>query len=249
MKEDDFLHELEVFGTEVQGCIKFFYAYLAINDVPADNKKGLNIINRTPLLWRTIRDALETSFFITLARIFDKDKRTHNIRRLLNIAQSNIDIFSAKALKNRKIKSSANAHEWIDDYMRDIYIPKPNDFEKLDKHVNKYNAIWKTYSKIRHQIFAHKERLNEIYINKLYLQTNIREVQKLLVFLLRLYEALCQLFHDGRKPILRPMRYSVKSMRKTPLPEGHIGTVQEIIVKQTQGFFDLFSFIPDRYST
>jgi hypothetical protein len=109
--------------------------------------------------------------------------------------------------------------------MQDIYIPKSNDFIRLEKHVNKYNNICKTYSKIRHQIFAHKERLNEIFINRLYSQTNVREVQKLLIFLLRLYEALWQLFHNKQKPILRPMRYSIKSMRKEPLPERHIGTV------------------------
>lgn len=245
MKEDDFLNELEVFRKELEACIQFFYAYLAINDVLGDNEKALNIINRTPLLWLTISGALEASFFITLTRIFDKDPRTHNVGRLLQIGKSNIDIFSAKALEIRKRKSSANAHEWIDEFMRDIYVPINIDFKRLEKFVEKYRNISKTYVTIRHKIFGHRQRLNINDIYKLYSKTNIPEIQKLLVFLKRLYDSLLMLFHDGRKPLLRPMRFSIKSIRKKP--EYYTQLAHEKIINQTQSFFDLLSFIPDSH--
>ncbi|MHB8070086.1 MAG: AbiU2 domain-containing protein [Desulfobaccales bacterium] len=213
---------------------------MAINDVLGDNQKALNIVNRTPLFWLTISGALETSFFIALTRIFDRDSRTHNIGRLLKIVKSNIDFFSFEALKTRKIKDP-NAHEWIDEYMKDVYVPNVKDFQRLEKYVDKYRNISKTYSNIRHKVFGHKERLNNGYILKLYSQTNIIEVEKLLIFMLRLYRAFWQLFHNGRKPILIPMRYSVKRMRKIPLPEWQRGSVQEKIVDQAQKFFDILS--------
>lgn len=241
MKEDEFLLELDVFRTEVEGCMQFFYAYLGINDVLSENNKALSIINRTPLLWNTIVGALQTSFFIALTRIFDKNPKTHNVVRLLHIAQSNIVIFSAKALETRKKKGDANAHEWIDEYMQDIFVPTAQDFLRLRKYVDKYRAVSGTYSIIRHNVFGHKQRLSENYIQKLYSQTNIREIQMLLIFLLRLYRALWELFHNGRKPILIPMRYSVKSLRKAPRPERQIGPVQERIVKEAQNFIDFLS--------
>ena len=239
MKEHDFLNELEIFGKEVELCMRFFYAYLAINDVLGDDIKALNIINRTPELWNTISFALETSFFIALTRIFDKDPKTHNVGRLLQIAKSNIDIFSAKALETRKRKSSANANEWIGDFMREIYVPINKDFQRLEKYLENYKNIAKIYIRIRNNIFGHRQRLNLNNIHKLYSQTNIPETERLLVFLKRLYDCLLMLFQDGRKPLLRPMRFSIKIIRKKP--EYYTQLVHEIIIKQTQDFFSLIS--------
>ena len=193
-------------------CMRFFYAYRAINDVLGDDEKALNIISRTPEIWDTISFALEASFFIALTRIFDEKPKTHNVGRLLQIAKSNIDIFSAKALETRKRKSSANANEWIGDFMGEIYVPINKDFQRLEKYLEKYRNISKTYKIIRHNIFGHRQRLNLNDIYKLYSKTNFHEIEKLLVFLKRLYDSLLMLFHDGRRPLLRPMRFSIKRL-------------------------------------
>jgi len=243
MKEDDFSNELEVFGKEVELCMRYFYAYRAINDVLGDDTKALNIINRTPELWNTISYALEASFFIALTRIFDRKSKTHNVGRLLQIANSNIDIFSAKALEARTRKSSANANEWIGEFMRDIYVPISKDFQRLEKYIEKYRNISKTYITIRHNLFGHRQQLNLNGIHELYAKTNILEIEKLLVFLKRLYDSLLILFHNGRKPLLRPMRFSIKTIRKKP--DYYTQLVHEIIIQQTQSFFDLLSLIPD----
>ncbi|MGD0827941.1 MAG: hypothetical protein ABSA09_07620 [Desulfobaccales bacterium] len=192
--------------------MRFFYAYRAINDVLGDDEKALNIISRTPEIWDTISFALEASFFIALTRIFDEKPKTHNVGRLLQIAKSNIDIFSAKALETRKRKSSANANEWIGDFMGEIYVPINKDFQRLEKYLEKYRNISKTYKIIRHNIFGHRQRLNLNDIYKLYSKTNFHEIEKLLVFLKRLYDSLLMLFHDGRRPLLRPMRFSIKRL-------------------------------------
>jgi len=196
----------------VELCMRFFYAYRAINDVLGDDEKALNIISRTPEIWDTISFALEASFFIALTRIFDEKPKTHNVGRLLQIAKSNIDIFSAKALETRKRKSSANANEWIGDFMGEIYVPINKDFQRLEKYLEKYRNISKTYKIIRHNIFGHRQRLNLNDIYKLYSKTNFHEIEKLLVFLKRLYDSLLMLFHDGRRPLLRPMRFSIKRL-------------------------------------
>jgi hypothetical protein len=247
MKEDDFLNELEVFRKEFEACMQFFYAYQAINDVLEDNKKALNIINRTPLLWLTISGALEASFFIALTRIFDRNPKTHNVGRLLQIAKSNIDFFSAKALETRKRKSRANDHEWIDEFMRDIYVPTIKDFQRLERYVERYRNISIIYVIIRHNIFGHRQRLNFNGIHNLYSQTSIRDIQKLLVFLKRLHDCLLMLFNDGRKPLLGPMRFSIKSIRKKP--KYYTQLAHEEIINQTQKFFDLLSLIPDNTLT
>lgn len=246
-KEDEFKRELEVFRNEVASGIQFFYTYLAINSVLSKNKQALKIVNLTPLFWKTNVGALQTSFFITLGRIFDNDKdkryKKHTIDTLLQVTKEHSDIFSAKALEVRKRAGSANADEWISNYMKDVYVPTDDDFKRLEKYISKYRKIYENkYQNIRHKTYAHKEVLNQDDVHKLFAQTNIPEMQKLLTFLNRLHEALWQLFHNGRKPTLRPMKYSIRSiMNNVQPPEWQSGYVQELVVRETQKFFDILS--------
>ncbi len=240
-KEDKFTHELEVYRTEVQAAIQFFYAFLAIHASLADNKKALKIVNKSPLFWNTTIGALQTSFFIALGRVFDQQS-AHNVDKLLKVAQENSEIFTSEALENRKRTGSANADKWIDEYMVSVYVPTASDFRRLRSYVKKYRKIYETgYRDIRRKVYAHKELSVAEEIRALYAKTNIREMQKLLIFLNRLYLALWELYHNGRKPVLRPMKYSVASMRKAQTPEWQSKHVQERIVDEAEKFFQFIA--------
>lgn len=251
-KEDKFKRELEVFRTEVESGIQFFYTYLTINSILSKNKQALRIVNLTPSFWNTNSSALQTSFFIVLGRIFDNDKdaryKKHTINTLLQVTKEHSDIFSAKALEVRKRSGSANADEWISDYMKDVYVPTDDDFKRLEKYVSKYRKIYEDrYQNIRHKRYAHKEVLNQDDVYKLFAQTNIPEIQKLLTFLNRLHEALWQLFHNGRKPTFRKTKYSVKSiMKKIQAQEWRSQDIQELTVQETKKFFDILLSIPNQ---
>ena len=235
--EDKFIHELEVFRTEVQSATQFFYAYLAIHSEIAGNKEALKLVNETPLFWKTNIGALQISLFITLGRIFDKTSK-HNIDSLIKTAVKNKNIFSKTSLEARKRNGSNNADEWIDDYMKTVYVPEDADFSRLQKHIEKYRKLYDSnYRKIRNKIFAHKEFSKPSQTQKLFKKTNIRELERIFTFLNKLYEALWQLFNNGRKPILRPVPYSLKSMKKSKTPKGYPITVQEKIVQETVAFF------------
>lgn len=247
VKEDMFTDELEVFRTEVESAIQFFYAYLTINAALEDNKKALDLVNKTPLFWRTNIGALQTAFFITLGRIFDQ-KSQHNVDKLLGIAQKQSVIFSAKALEARKRDGSANAEQWIYGYMKDVYLPTAHDFRRLRGYVKKYRRIYENgYRDIRKKIYAHKELSKLEDVQRLYAKTNIREMQKLFIFLNRLCQALWQLFNNGRKPTLKPMKYSVASMRKAEIPKWQSRHVQQEIVDETKSFFEILSTAPNEW--
>ena len=92
------------------------------------------------------------------------------------------------------------------------------------------------YRDIRHKIYAHKEVSDAEDTQKLFSKTNIRELQRVFVFVNALYEALWQLLYNGRKPVLRPMRYSVRSMVSDRKPEWQSQTVQERLVGEVSDF-------------
>lgn len=238
--EEAFTRELEIFRTEAQVGAQFFYAYLAFNETIGKNKKALNLVNKTPLFWKTSLGAFETSFIIVLGRIFDQSSK-HNIDVLLKLAETNIDIFSKPKLAARKRQGSQNADEWLNDYLKSSYEPTIRDFRELRKNVKKYRKFYEAnYRDIRHKIYAHKEVTESARLQALFNRTNIRELQKIFAFVNRIYEALWELFHNGRMPTLRSRRYSVKSIMKNRKLEWQSQTIQERIVGEIQDFFQVF---------
>jgi hypothetical protein len=237
--ETRFEHELEIFRTEAEAGAQFFYAYLAVHAAAGDHKPIFEALNRAPLFWNTSLGALQLASFIALGRVFDQSS-AHNIDRVLCVAQANLQIFSKKALGRRKQGNSPEPPEWVDEYLRDVYVPTARDFRRLRRYVQQRRKIYEAkYRGIRDRIFAHKEVSDPRDIEALFAKTSIRELQRLFAFLLSLHEALWQLFFNGRKPVLRPSRYSVSRMRA--LPSASVGNtaVQERIIHEAEEFLKL----------
>jgi hypothetical protein len=238
MKSQDtvFETELEVFRKEADAAIQFLYGYLAVHAVATDHKAHHELLNKAPLFWNTSLGALQTAAFMALGRIFDQ-KSPHNLDVLIRIAQKHPDIFSKTALGRRKQGANSTPPTWLDDYLRGAHEPTSRDFRHLCTHVHKWRKIYESnYRAIRHKVFAHKELSEEVETDALFQKTNVRELQRMAVFLGSLHDALWNLFFNGRKPILRPQRYSVDRMRDKPLPKSWIKTVQERIVNEVQHF-------------
>ncbi len=244
--EAQFKRELEVFRTETETALQFFYAYLTVHAVAADHEPVRRLLNTAPLFWNTNLGALQTAAFIALGRVFDQDSR-HNLDRLLRIAQNNLSIFSKASIGARKQGGSPTSRDGLAEYLRDAYVPTPADFRRLQAHVCKHRTIYKaSYRNLRNKWFAHKEVSARADIDALFAKTNIRELQKMLGFLGSLHEALWQLFFNGRKPVLRPRRYSVKHMRHSPSPLWQTSAVQERITREAEQFLRSVADVPQQ---
>lgn len=235
----DFENQLELFRTEAEGAIQYYYGWQTIHAVAAENEAVFRLLNEAPLFWNTTLGALQTAALAALGRVFDPDQRNHNVNRLLALAGANLDIFSKKALAERKRKASANADQWLDEYLRGVYEPTTDDFRRLKRHIAVRRKICEErYRPLRHRVFAHRGVATRAEVGELFAQTNIRELQQLLVFLGRLHEALWQLFFNGHKPILRPARYSVQQMLEQPSPQARL---QERLIHETQSLLKALS--------
>jgi hypothetical protein len=202
MPEAQFERELEIFRTEEEAGAQFFSAYLAVHNVAASSKSVYRLLNEAPLFWNTCLGALQTGAFIALGRVFDQ-KSPHNLDRLLGIAQKNPHIFSKKALGRRRQGANPNPPEWLDDFLRSVYEPTPEDFRKLRDYVKKWRTVYENnYRDIRRKVCAHKEVSDHEETHALFAKTNIGELQDLFSFLMSLYQSLWQLFFNGRKPDL-----------------------------------------------
>jgi hypothetical protein len=236
MHDAQFERELEIYRTEAEAGIQFFYAYLAVHAVAANNQSVYQLLNAAPLFWNTSLGALQTAAFIALGRVFDQNS-THNLDRLLRVAQDNPQIFSKTALGCRKQGANPDPPAWLEDYLSDVHEPTPQDFRRLRRHVRKWRKIYvSNYRDLRHKLFAHKEVSDRTETDALLAKTDIRELQRMFAFLGALHEALWQLFFNGRKPVLRPQRYSVQRIRDLPSPARRSNAVQERIIHEAEQF-------------
>lgn len=231
-----FERELEVFRTESEAGTQYFYAYLAVHAVAADHESVYKLLNHAPLFWNTSLGALQTAAFIALGRVFDQNS-AHNLDKVVRIAQDNAQIFSKAALGQRKQGNNPDPPEWLNEYLRDAYEPTPIDFRRIRAHIRKRRKIYENnYRELRHKVFAHKGVSNSAETAALFGKTNIRELQRMFAFLGSLHEALWQLFFNGQRPVLRPLRYSVKRMRDLPSLALREKTVQERITREAEQF-------------
>jgi hypothetical protein len=234
--EADFERELEVFRTEAETAAQFFYAYLDIHGCAGADKAVYRLLNTAPLFWNTILGGLQTGAFVVIGRIFDQDS-VHNLGRLLRAAQDHPQIFSKAALAKRKQGAEKTPPDWLDSYMKHVYVPKPADFRRLRGYASKQRKIYlEKYQPLRHKVFAHRGLSNKADVSALFAKTNIREMQRMLVFLMSLYDALWGLFVNGHRPVLRPQPFSVKRMRQRAVKNSRGGSLLERLVREAESF-------------
>jgi hypothetical protein len=239
--EAQFERELEVFRTEAATVAQFFYALLVIHAAAGATDQVYRLLNTAPLFWNTILGALQTAGFVALGRVFDQSS-THNVDRLLRLTIDHPQIFSKASLARRKQGDRATPPAWLADYMKDVYVPRLGDLRRLHGYVSKHRKIYnEKYRPLRHQVFAHKEISDATAVSAMFAKTNVRELQRMSMFLLSIYSALWQLFVNGRRPALRTHRYSVRRMRDRAAKNAEDGAVHERLVYEAERFLNAAS--------
>ena len=132
MQGTEFERELEIFRRDEEEAQQHFFCWLAVRDLAARTANVLGVMNATPLFWLTTHHAMLLAAFVTLGRVFDQDSK-HNLDHLMDVAASDLSIFSKHALRLRresdisKEQAAAfvqNAHELT---AADIRPPKGTD--------------------------------------------------------------------------------------------------------------------------
>ena len=189
----------EEFQSEVNAACWSFYTWKNIKDITVDEKKVRRALNRNPLSWTIILYSLQSTFFITIGRLFDTDGRSFSVHTFLRQCIENVDQFSKDALRKRRTKGSeADKPSWLDEFIEKSYQPNKEDFLKLkgeaSKRQKRYESIYKP---IRHKIFAHKDLKNIKRVDILFRKTKIGEIQDILYFLYQIKMIIRELLENG----------------------------------------------------
>jgi hypothetical protein len=230
-RHHDFLTQLENFRHETAIAAQYLYAEMAVQHAASKSRKLLRRLNNTPRFWGVHMAATQTAAYVTLARIFDTTSN-FNVNALLNSFEANLQLFSRQALAGRKSEGSSNRPDWLEAYLNRAHYPTSKDVERLRTHVIRHRKFYdRAIKPVRNKYLAHREKQESTEVQALYGLGKVKEICKTVTFLLALHEALGEQYMNGRKPLLRPLRYSVKTIYERP---GDRTSPHEAIVMETK---------------
>lgn len=227
----DFLIQLQNFRHEAYSAAQYLYSGMAVQHAASKSKPLLNRLNVTPTFWLVHGAACQTAAYVCLGRVFDTKSR-YNIDALLDSFEANLAIFGKEALANRKRDGRNDDPDWLADYLEKSHYPTAHDVQRLRTKVAEYRKIYdRAIKPARHKYIAHREKEDHSEVQALFAGGKVKELWRLVSFLYALYEALWQQYHNGRRPILRPTRYSVKAMYDSSVQSS---TPSERVVADTK---------------
>jgi hypothetical protein len=204
--EAEFEEELQAFDNDVDVAIQCFYTWQAVHTAARKSRKVYDLLNRNAAFWVLALGSIQANSLIALGRVFDKDNRSHNVSRLLKLAEENPTIFSKAAVRRRKNKDLANASHLVDDFMSNVKEPLALDFQRLRSFADARRKVYeRCYKQLRDKVYAHKDRSD---ISAFVAKTNTLELGRLISDLRILHGVLWHWLRNGRAPRLSPLRHS-----------------------------------------
>ena len=196
--EAEFEQELQVFDNDVDEVVQCLYIWQTVHSAARKSRKVYDLLNRNAGFWVVAMASIQANSLIALGRVFDKDPRTHNVGRLLQLAEKNRMIFSKEAVRRRKNKDLAHASHLIDDCMINVQDPTATDFKRLRDFMEARRRIYeRCYKQLRDKRYAHRDRTD---ISGFVAQTNTQELGRLVTDLRKLHRVLWDWQRNGLKP-------------------------------------------------
>jgi hypothetical protein len=204
--ETEFEEELHAFDSDVDVAIQCFYTWQTVHAAARQSRKTYDLLNRNAGFWVLALGSIQPNSLIAFGRIFETDKRTHNVGGLLQLAEANVSIFSKAAVRRRKNKDLANTSHLIDEFMSSVHDPTLSDFKRLTSFVDARREVYaRCYKQLRDKVYAHKDRTD---ISGFVAKTNTRELGRLVSDLRILHYVLWHWLRNGREPSFSPLRHS-----------------------------------------
>lgn len=207
--EQDYQQLYAVVSAGVDMAISCFYTENAFNDYALHSDEIFAVLNHHAGFWKIHRYSLQSTFFITLGRVFDSSGDVHSIHTLLNAAIQQPSLFSKNALRARKIAVAHATPNWLDDRINEAWEPTIADLRQFKRalapHTAKFQAV---YAPIRHQVFGHSIVTDEQRLQALFAKALLPEIDALLYFLRDLLSSMEALFYNGTKPTFGTTTYS-----------------------------------------
>ncbi len=195
----DFDESLQMIEKNIDEAIGAFFVLDNIMQKAIAEEVFLVKLNHNIYFWNNIIYSLQSSYFMSLGRIFDQRRDTFSINVFLNKCTENFYQFSKTELRKRKATHITNSVE-LQEYIDNTYEPTLEDFRKIKNIVNDFGKVYRNdYKDIRHLIFAHTKLIEKSELKNLFLNTSKNKLEEIFITLKYLMTGLFGLYHNGQK--------------------------------------------------
>lgn len=191
---------LEEINNEITVAAQAYFAWKSIHNLASKDSSIHRAINPNALSWNIILHSLQSTFFISIGRIFDTNPQACSIHLLFRQCIKSIKEFEKSSLGNRKIKEAGKTPDYLSEYLNKAYEPKPSDFSSLKTNVSRVQKIYEEHFRpIRHKVFAHKDSDHISDTSLLFAGTTIADAEDILSTLYKVERVIWDLYTNGHK--------------------------------------------------
>lgn len=209
----DYEKEFNIFSSNINQAARAFYYHQEIQRQVYDDgvkhqslpdgyfqdSKMFQAMQANSQFWMDYKHSSIVFAIITLGRILDKNSNAHKIERLIKAAR-NSGLFNNDKLRERKIKGSDNADEWIDNYMNNAHELSSNNFAEILSFAEETRKKWETVKDLRNKIYAHQEALDDVKKAAIFKKSTYGAFEEIIERLLILEHIFLEAFHNGKLP-------------------------------------------------
>jgi hypothetical protein len=211
MTDLEFRRLYEVVDGEVEMAISCFYTDRALNQGALDDEATYSFLNRHAGFWNVHRYCLQSTFFITLGRLFDTSGDVRSLHTLLGAVIKHPELFSKDRLRARKIALVHGTPDWLEDRVNEAWEPSTTDLRLFKQAIKPWTAIFRElFAPIRHQVFGHSILTEQQLVQELFSKLQLAEIDLLLYVLRDVLSSLDDLFLNGNKPAMGTRSYGYR---------------------------------------
>lgn len=200
--EERFEAALSALEHDGRAASVFVYTELTLHHFFGGDLEVMDRVNPHAGFWNGILAGLQTSGFIALGRLYDRDSNDHTLHALLEFVGEHRGLFQPVQLEQRRIRAGMAADD-ARTFASQAASLKASVVAELGKEFERHRALYDTNVRpIRHSVFAHAGRISRQERDALFTRVFTRELERMVVFPLRLHRALFQLYMNGDEPLL-----------------------------------------------
>lgn len=218
--EQQFDGHLTALKNDGRAASIFVYSEITLNHFFGGDTDLFDRVNEHAGFWNGVLAALQTSGFIALGRMYDQDGSTHSLHALLRFIEDYRGIFRPSALEVRR-QAIGMTPEDAHSYAEGSWTLKASDLVPIRTEFEEFQRLYKaSIEPIRHKVFAHAGKISRQELNDLFTGVFLRDLERMVVFPLRLERALSRLYVDGVAPTLESAITNMVEILKSLPDEG-----------------------------
>jgi hypothetical protein len=200
--EQQFEGHLAALKNDGRAASIFVYTEITLHHFFGGDTNLYDRVNEHAGFWNGVIAALQTSGFIALGRMYDEDGSAHTIHALLRFIERHTGLFRPAALEVRR-QTAGMTPEDAHSFVEGLWTLKASDLLPVRDEFEHFRLLYKAnIEPIRNKLFAHAGKINRQELNELFTKVFLRDLERMVVFPLRLERALFGLYMDGRAPTL-----------------------------------------------